>query len=574
MHSRRYRSIRWVAAALVASTVTVAVVATLSGPRAGARNAFGAERAVTPGVAESGPRPNIVVVMADDMRSDDVRFMPAVRKLVASQGLTFRNSFSPYPLCCPARASFLTGQYAHNHGVLNNEPPFGFAGLDDRRTIATSLASVGYRTAFVGKYLNGYGKNPSPVTGEPSMHYVPPGWTDWYAAVGLRPRVGQRFPWAGVYNYWGTPFNDNGALDFSHRGDYQTNVLGAVSRSLVARYARSAAPFFLYLSSVAPHYGFPHERGDIDEVRRGDRVFPFKSPARPNHVRGRFDETVTRAPGLPLSGPSESDMSDKAWWSGDPELNTLERLADLKLTRQRAESLAVLDRQVRLLVRQLRTTGELANTVFVFTSDNGYFLGEHRIRNGKIRPYEPSLRVPLVVAGPGVPHGVRYDPATTIDLTSTLLDLANANPPVPADGRSLVPSFASDRGWTTAIVTEALDGGPPVPPGVDREALGFSDLRTQIGLRTAQWKLIRYDSGDVELYDLDADPNELESVADDPALEEVLAELLEVWHSLRSCLGTTCVTPLPSDLQLGASALAESTESQRAGVRARYGVAF
>src|SRR5690242_4272902 len=125
-------------------------------------------------------RPNVLVVEADDMRWDDLRWMPNVRRLVQRRGLTFENSFAPYPLCCPSRASFLTGQYAHNHHVYSHDEPFGFASFRDRRTIATKLQAAGYRTALVGKYLNGYGEQPVRRTGEPSLTYVPPGWTQWY----------------------------------------------------------------------------------------------------------------------------------------------------------------------------------------------------------------------------------------------------------------------------------------------------------------------------------------------------------------------------------------------------------
>ena len=138
--------------------------------------------AITPAAAAAA-KPNIVMVMADDMRTDDLRFMPSVRRLLVGRGLNFRNSFSPYPLCCPARASFLTGRYAHNHHVYSHAQPYGFQSFDDHATIATALQQSGYQTGFVGKYLNGYGAERSLVTGGPSFRYVPAGWTDWYGAV-------------------------------------------------------------------------------------------------------------------------------------------------------------------------------------------------------------------------------------------------------------------------------------------------------------------------------------------------------------------------------------------------------
>ena len=159
--------------------LVVAVLAALVGPGLVARAGAGAS---VPVEARTAPRPNIVMVMADDMRVDDLLFTPRLRRLVARDGLTFENSFAPYPLCCPARASFLTGEYAHNHGVFWHEPPYGFGSFDDSHTLGTALERAGYRTGFVGKYLNKYGVARSRVTGEASWHYVPAGWSDWIAA--------------------------------------------------------------------------------------------------------------------------------------------------------------------------------------------------------------------------------------------------------------------------------------------------------------------------------------------------------------------------------------------------------
>ena len=184
---------------------------------------------------EAAARPNMVVVMADDMRADDLRFMPNVRRLVAARGLTYENTFSPYPLCCPARASFLTGQYAHNHRVLGNAAPYGFGGFDDSATVATSLQAAGYRTAFVGKYLNDYGLVPSGVTGESSATYVPAGWNDWHGLLQVPYPVG-----AGTYHYFHPVLNENGTVR-SYEGEYQTTLLGRIVREVVRGGGRRAA---------------------------------------------------------------------------------------------------------------------------------------------------------------------------------------------------------------------------------------------------------------------------------------------------------------------------------------------
>ena len=194
----------------------------------------------------------------------------------------------------------------------------------------------------------------------------------------------------------------------------------------------------MYLSTLAPHDGLPHEPDDVDVVRRDDGTEArFPTAARPAWVRGRADALVARSPGLPAPGQSEDDVSDKPRSVQMPPLNDAEIEAEARVTRQRAESLFVLDLEVARLVDTLGATGELDDTVLMFTSDNGYFLGEHRKRIGKKLPYEPAIRVPLSLTGPGVPSGRRFDPVVTPDLTATIVDLAGARAPHPADGRSL-----------------------------------------------------------------------------------------------------------------------------------------
>jgi len=189
--------------------------------------------------------------MADDMRVDDLRFMPRTRKLLVRNGIEFKNSFSPNPICCPARASFLTGRYSHNHKVFSHQEPWGFGSFDDRYTMPTALNASGYHTALIGKYLNGYGTQRSAVTGEPSPRYVPNGYTDWYAALDTRPGS----PLGSTYNYRHVTYNHNGKIDASHRGEYSTEGIGRISRRLIMKYSRGDAPFFVYTSFVPPHFG-------------------------------------------------------------------------------------------------------------------------------------------------------------------------------------------------------------------------------------------------------------------------------------------------------------------------------
>ena len=401
------------------------------------------------GAAAPTVRPNIVVVMADDMRVGDMRFAPNLRRLVGRRGLTFRNSFSPYPLCCPARASFLTGTYAHNHRVWWHEPPFGYRVFDDSRTLATALSAVGYRTGLVGKYVNGYGVMRSRVADRPSARYVPPGWSEWRASLDN----GTPGVHGGTISYNDIAFNVNGRIDNSHHGQYSSDVIGNFSVATAEQFARSTRPFFLFVNYVAPHFGGPREPDDPPAFAPDStgRLQEFRTPARPAWVRGRFDHVITRGAGMPRDGgPAEHDVSDKPFRiRAMPEPSAKERRWLRDVTRQRAEAVFVMDQQIKRLIDRLKRDGEWANTVFMFTSDNGYFLGEHRFRAGKIFAYEPSLRVPFLVTGPGMRSGTdRFDPITTIDVAATILDLANARPPRRADGTSKLPTIRrGDQGW-------------------------------------------------------------------------------------------------------------------------------
>jgi N-acetylglucosamine-6-sulfatase len=290
--------------------------------------------------------PNVLVIEADDMRWDDLRFMPNVRRLLQRRGLTFENSFAPYPLCCPSRASFLTGQYAHNHHVYSHEDPYGFAAFHDKRTIATVLQKAGYRTALVGKYLNGYGQQPLRTTGESSLNYVPPGWTQWMAGSDHQWHSWDPFH-GGTYAYFDLTQNVNGAIK-SFPGRYSTGVLGAQTRGLISRFGQGRAPWFIWWTPVAPHHGSPIEPDDPPPSLRSDGLTTnWVTPARPDWVKGRFDKLVTHGAGTPPTGSAEADVTDKPRYLRKlPELTSQERDAETEVTRQRAESLFVLDVQI------------------------------------------------------------------------------------------------------------------------------------------------------------------------------------------------------------------------------------
>lgn len=525
--------------------------------------------------ADSGPtgaaampkQPNVVLVMADDMRVDDLAFAPNLRKLIAEHGVSFENSFAPFPLCCPSRASFLTGQYAHNHKVWWHDPPYGYGAFDDSRTIATSLQDAGYRTGFIGKYLNRYGLARSKVTGDPSARYVPNGWDDWRAAV--EPPAESDIH-GNTYDYMDTPFNVNGTIDNKYRGVYQTDVIGDMSVGMSKRFARGEKPFFMYVNYVAPHHGQPNPPDEPRYVEDEDgHEVHVVTPAVPDWARGRFDDKVRRASGVARTGEEiEADVSDKprelqkrVQPLGDEAKDAL-----LFATRRRAEAVYVMDRNIARLVAELQRSGAWEDTVFAFTSDNGMIIGEHGLGMTKVRAHEPSLRVPLLVTGPGLRAGEkRYDPISTVDLTATILDLADAQPSHRPDGQSRVPSLLEgDQGWTTPVVTEAVFTARGKDPA-------FTDLRTTIGIRVSRYSYTRYKSGETELYDLVEDPREDTNVADDPAYDEVRAALDELWPEVKDCQGAGCAPTLTGVLAATATANQQHTDAYWRAIEEAYG---
>ena len=524
-----------------------------SGPRAAQQRQPAKPFVVAPQVVLH-PRTNVVMIMTDDMRDDDLRFMPWTRRLIGGKGVRFTNSFSPYPLCCPARASVLTGRYAHNHLVLDVERPYGFPSFDDHSTIATWLHDAGYATAYIGKYLNGYGRWPEPgATSGTSLHYVPPGWSDWRASFdqGFAPDS----PYAGdTYDFFDTTLSANGKGFTPYQGQYQTRVYGRLSEQIIEERAAAERPFFLYVSYAAPHHGWPVEPDDPAPVLRDDGTWStFVTTARPDDVKGTFDDVVKQAPGASWRDPH---FGGKPAYLKKPPLNDAERAALLEVTRQRAEALSVVDVQVRRTIRALKRTGELDNTLVLFTSDNGYFLGEQRVREGKIWPHEPSLRVPLLMRGPGIPAGQhRSDPFTSIDFAPTIASAAGVLPGSQVDGVSLLGvARHGDEGWRRGVLTETGPQHPEMVRLTDWSGLPSTDPdnrdpRFAIGVRTSRYLYVDLASGAHELYDLRRDPREYRNLARDPAYDDVEAVLDHVLQQLRDCQGEQCRRDLPRELQ-------------------------
>ncbi|HET9323728.1 MAG TPA: sulfatase [Gaiellaceae bacterium] len=445
--------------------------------------------------AQAQTRPNVLVLMTDDQTVESMRVMTNVNSLLAARGTTFVNNFASFPLCCPSRSTFITGQYAHNHTVMGNAPPAG--GYDKlapthANTLPAWLRQAGYLTIHVGKYLNGYGSA--------RPREIPPGWVEWYGSTD-----------PSTYRYFNYTLNENGRLVTYGTGaaNYQTDVYARKAVELIRRNAPSTQPFFLSVAFLAPHAGAPRDADDPANQ-------PTPSPA-PRH-RNRFASEALPRP----SSFNEADVSDKPSGIRNRALIGQARINGITENyRQRLESLLAVDEAVRDIVAALEATGELSRTLIVFTSDNGFFHGEHRVPDGKVLVYEPSVRVPLILRGPGVPAGARRtNLVANVDLAATILDVAHARPGRAQDGRSLLP-FARD-----ALNRSGRD--------ILLETGSYS------AIRTPRHVFVQHGSGEQELYDLATDPDQLQSLHADPRFAALKADLAARLARLRVCAGAAC----------------------------------
>jgi arylsulfatase A-like enzyme len=469
----------------------------------------------------SAAQPNILFVLTDDLDYASVEQMPQITSLLADQGTSFERAFVSHPVCCPSRATILTGLYDHNHDVISNnyDSGGGFQKFVDEgheeNSIAVGLQEQGYRTGFFGKYLNEY------PGGDPT--HVPPGWDEWYGKLQEQK----------LYDYG---INENGEeVSYgSEPENFFTDVLSGQATDFVSRAAPEDRPFFAYVAPTAPH-------GPATPAERHEGAFA--------------EEEAPRPPSY-----DEEDVSDKPSPVSDAERITEEEASNVDdYHRQRLESMLAVDEMVGSLVEELEAAGELENTYIVFTSDNGWQQGEHRIRAGKNRAYEESARVPLFIRGPGVPAGMKTEKLTlNTDFAPTFADLGGAS--FPADGRSLAPLLRGEEpaSWRSSVLLEKL----PLEDTSEEEkgkgkgkgkAKGKQDKTGSAGVpktgaggqlafeavRTETHKYVEYNNGEIELYDLEADPYELESIHEsaDPALVEDLKAKLE---ALKSCSEGGC----------------------------------
>jgi len=543
--------------------------------------------------AQSGNRPNVVLLLTDDQTLEEMSGLPQTASVIGGRGTTFNRAYISYPLCCPSRAAILTGQYMHDNGVHGNSPPdggwqrFHDEGLE-QRDLPIWLRDAGYYNVQIGKYLNGYGGSPAPI---------PPGWNEWYGKLSeydasvhggrlyfnyqMRedpPAVGGLPCPSGDPPIPGQPFTCHYGDDAE---DYQTDVLRDMAVEAIHRVGDAStgdAPFFLNVDFNAPHSPYV--------------------PA-PRH-QGTLAGTVLAPP----PGVNEKNTSDKPFF-----LRRLPRLGAGKLTgidnrrRSRLEMLRSVDDAVIGIVQALAAEGQLGNTYLIFTSDNGYFSGEHRIRQGKYLPHDPSSHVPLMIRGPGIPvGGVSDELVSNVDLASTIAQIAGATPRVAQDGRSLLPYAQQPSQRTTRPILLEGDTGA----GIDDEGVegpvaqnqaDFAAFQKKLrrekkrlrkrcnrlrrksprrailcyrqgvrnieqepvdtiyklqapayrGIRTDRYALFLYGTGEVELYDMWRDPYQLKSVSKNRRYRQVRKTLLADLDRLARCSGAGCTTVIGPD---------------------------
>jgi len=434
-------------------------------------------------VNAASSRPNFVFILTDDMREDDIAYMPNVNALVAAQGTAFHNQFCNVALCCPSRATILRGQYSHNTGITKNSGPNGGVNAFNARglqqsTISTWLQSSGYRTALIGKYLNDY-------VGTTAAD-IPPGWSEWYAGNS-----------SACYNNFNYTLNENGTVKNygATAADYGTDVYAGKAIDFIQRSAATDAPFFVYLAPFSPH---------------------APANAAPRDVGAHAGALAPRNANF-----NEANVSDKPSDIQVLPVLTSAQIADLDtLYAKRLDCLLSVDKMVGDIVQVLQTLGQIDNTYIIFTSDNGFHLGSHRMQAGKWTPYEEDTPVPLVIRGPGVPkREIKYITGN-VDLAPTMADLAGVAIPDFVDGRSLAPLFAavipSESNWRQAFLTEHAFVANPSPT---------YPCSNYSGLHTKEHDYSEYANGDRELYDLARDPYEIANLAAVPAAATTVTTL-------------------------------------------------
>jgi arylsulfatase A-like enzyme len=521
--------------------------------------------------------PSFVVIQTDDQTLDGLyetfsafpgaaktRAMPNTLDLIGKRGMTFNRYYVPYPLCCPSRVSLLTGRYSHNNNVRGNNPPNGgYTGFSFRgaasNNIATWLQGAGYRTIHVGKVMNGYGQEPFSNGTE-----VPPGWSSWYGVVNedqthyfygytlnvngeIQGPFGDSGSWEtreyGTRDDPGCPFAPLNGLPCFHVTDQLTNI---ARMEMLA--TPPEQPLYLQLDYTAPHGDFRRPAGPEPAPRHYDW---FKGARHPHDRSEGFDE---------------GNVLDKPRFIRDANhLTPNEKRAYRVYYQKQLDSLRSVDDGVKLVIDTLGGMQRLRNTYVIFVSDNGFFFGEHRLLGGKFLAYEPATHLPFLIRGPGIqPGSSTGELAANIDIAPTLLELAGAEATKSIDGRSLVPylrdpelrsrrpilfeSFVETNDVeANGEISQTPGGGPAATASSGSKATAslLAPPKDYAGIRLGPYKYIAWPSGEKELYNINKDPNELNSLHKVPNFYPIRNFLHRQMKRFIDCVGRGCreVTP-------------------------------
>ena len=455
----------------------------------------GTPAAAPKALPSSAQHPNIVFVLTDDLSMNLLQFMPHVLQM-EKDGVTFANYFVTDSLCCPSRSSIFTGCFPHNTGVFKNQgEDGGYSAFvsrgHERNTFATALWSAGYRTAMMGKYLNGY---------EPAQHPPAAGWTSWDVA-------GNGYP---EFHY---SLNHNGKLTAYgvKPSDYLTDILSELATQFI-RESRGQ-PFVIEVATFSPHAPY------TPAPRDANAYSGLKAPRTPAY-------------------DSAPDAAAPKWLSRQPSLTATDKAHIDEAFRKRAQSVLSVDAMIGALQAAVAAIGQEKNTYFVFSSDNGYHMGEYRLMPGKMTAYDTDIQVPLIITGPGIPTDLNLNEmAENIDLYPTFLELTGVESQANVDGRSLVPLLRGQKvaDWRNAILVE--HHGPrhePLDP--DAPTLRSGNPPSYEALRTATALYVEYANGGREYHDLVADPYELHN-SFTALTAERKSELHRALSAMQSCHG-------------------------------------
>lgn len=422
-------------------------------------------------------RPNFLQICADDMRFADIKVMANVRRLMRDPGVEFTKQFVPFPLCAPSRVGLLTGLQPHNHGVLKNKgDDGGYAAYQalEANSLPVWLANAGYHVGHVGKFVNGYDLV--------APDHVPPGYSDWRAMS------------CDFSDYTNFTLNENGTQVAYNSGEYTTDVFLEKVLNFIAT---APQPFALFFWPNCCHWPAVPASQDVGTFQNVDM------PISPSFDEADVSDKPRYIQKLPQFGAQRIETIQDKW-------------------RVRAECLQSLDRAVATIVDTLETSGLIGNTHVMFTSDNGFIEGEHRIDDGKNYLYEEGARTVLYWRQPSGYAGTCRQPVSNIDITASMVDFSRAVAGRVLDGKSLAPLLADvSAGWSSATLLQS-----------DKS----------VGIATSDYRYIHWvKQGDIELYDMTVDPFQLKNVAGKPEYRHIQHACAEALQSLLGCGGDSCM---------------------------------